>query len=282
MSSADQPHIPQREGKPQAAIFRSYYWREQDALLVTGDPQPIFNDLELHLLTLPESPDPLLIQMLHDALAAMSLYAVSRPRFENFAWTVSLTEPKMNLFVSGSRENDTVVGRVFTENVKDRENGLFHAQSLRPNSEVQNSNIEVEGLDVFSWVEKYCRLSDQNEIRFFTEQESSRGILLSPLVKREEPWMEKLEADSIFKLLDDAEAQDPLQFGLKPLTRHKLSFNCGCHLKRILNLVVPLFREAIDDLFQGEESVEVECPRCAAQYSVTLQVFLSHLDEMKG
>lgn len=52
------------------------------------------------------------------------------------------------------------------------------------------------------------------------------------------------------------------------LETRRFRFYCGCTLDRILPTLKAL-QEREEDLFQGEEALEVTCPRCAAIYRVT-------------
>ena len=52
------------------------------------------------------------------------------------------------------------------------------------------------------------------------------------------------------------------------LETRRFRFYCGCTLDRILPTLKTL-QDNKEDLFQGEEELEVTCPRCAAIYRVT-------------
>ncbi len=242
------------------AIFLNYHDRERNRLLVLGDPGHLCRELDLHHLAHGRSPDPLVRQLLYDGLAAMALYVVSRPRFDSFAWTVSLQEPRMNLFFGGSARDGTVVGRVFLKNVEPRDTNLFHAQASRPRSDVQHSSVPVEGLDIFGMVEQFCRQSDQQRIRFFHEPGGSRVVLAQAFSEADHETFDGLTPEEVF-------SADTLE-GVKLLVRREIGFRCGCHKDRVLEVIVPLYGGDIDDLFQGDPAIQVECPRCAAAYTV--------------
>ena len=47
-----------------------------------------------------------------------------------------------------------------------------------------------------------------------------------------------------------------------------LRFNCGCSREKILT-IVESWNERLDDLFHSDESIFIQCPRCASRYEVT-------------
>ena len=60
----------------------------------------------------------------------------------------------------------------------------------------------------------------------------------------------------------------PIWKNTRVLETRRFRFYCGCTLDRILPTLKTL-QDNREDLFQGEEELEVTCPRCAAIYRVT-------------
>ena len=52
------------------------------------------------------------------------------------------------------------------------------------------------------------------------------------------------------------------------LETRKFRFHCGCTLDRILP-ALGSWREQPEELFQGESEIIIQCPRCAAKFTVT-------------
>src|SRR2546427_970759 len=151
----------------EGAFFVHYLNRKRDVFLSFGDSRPIHRDLDLHLLSIGVSHDAFVLKLLKDGLSALALYQVSLPRFETFGWTISLQDPRVNLFFTGSARESAVVARAFLEGVQPASKNLFFTQVSRPFGELQTSSVEVEGTDVFSIVEQYAMKSDQQLIRYF-------------------------------------------------------------------------------------------------------------------
>ena len=86
--------------------------------------------------------------LLKELMAYFTLYMVARPWAEQHAWTVNLRTPAVaNLFVTGSSLTESVVGRVFTQDIKEpEENTLYSTQEemekLQQFTEQVNRNIK--------------------------------------------------------------------------------------------------------------------------------------------
>ncbi len=246
------------------SVFRTYLDREHDCLAVFGDPAPLHQDLDLHLLSCGIQLDPVMMRLLRDGLSAMALYLVSRPRFESFGWTVSLTDPRANLFFAGTQLENTVVGRVFLENIKTIPKSRFYAQIRRPFSPLQTSSLEVEGADMLWIVEQYCLKSDQQDARLF-RGDGERVALVSALPNVDREWFRGLESKEVFRL-ESAGAIDLVN-------ERTMAFRCGCDSEWIARALASMFGEAPESLFRGDMDVEAECPRCGATHRIARKTF---------
>jgi len=252
------------------ACFRTYFDRERDVLIAVGDPDPLVRDLELHLLASDITHDAFTTKRLRDGLSALALYMVCRPGFETSGWTISLQEPPLNLFFTGSAREETVVGRAFIEGVEPSGKNLFYAETGRDFGGRQRSAVDVEGSDVFRIVEQYCARSDQQSARFFFDGEggSSGGksvALLSSLPDADLEWFQAVGGEEIFSLVRDG--------SLKLISERRISFHCGCDTDRITKVVVDLYKDVPEDLFRGDPDVEAECPRCGTKHRISRQSF---------
>jgi len=246
------------------ARFLTYFNRERDVLIVGGDSGPLVRELELHLLASDIAHDAFTMKRLRDGLSALALYMMSRPGFETSGWTISLQEPPLNLFFTGSARDQTVVGRAFLEGVEPSRKNLFYAETSREFGDRQRSSVDVEGSDIFGIVEQYCARSDQQLARFFSYGEGDVA-LLSSLPGADQEWLQEVGGDEIFSLIRAG--------GLKLISDRRVSFLCGCDTDRITKIVVDLYRDDPEDLFRGDPAVEAECPRCGAKHSVSRQGF---------
>lgn len=246
------------------ALFRTYFDREKNALISRGNAKPIARDLEFHLLSIGADCDPGTLKLLKDGLAAMALYLVSRPRFESFGWTVSLQDPAINFFFGGSAREYTVVGRAFLEGVRAADSNRFFAQIARPFGDIHTSSVDVEGRDIFGIVEQYCRNSDQQLVRFF-HSEGDEEALLTALPDVDRAWFESVDGEAL-----QVRTGSP---GVSLISERQVSLRCGCDAGRISRVLAELYKEEPEELFRGDPSVEVECPRCGTKHLILREAF---------
>jgi molecular chaperone Hsp33 len=57
------------------------------------------------------------------------------------------------------------------------------------------------------------------------------------------------------------------------LETRRFRFHCGCTVDKILPILGG-WRERLDDLFEGAEFINIQCPRCAAKYRVTREMIV--------
>lgn len=248
----------------------SHYVRHRNASLAQADFGPIFEDYYLHLMQLDLRPAPEQDAMLKDALAALTLHLMSRPRAELSAWTINFHDPPLNLFVTGDSELGNVVGRLFTEDVKVSEQSLLYAQVTHPRTPQRQSTVEVHGRDVLRVAEQYYRRSEQLPARYFRMGGDAYAIVVAqPDIDL--PWFESLDAAAVARLDQEQE--------LGRLERRSYHFGCGCNLGTVLRVIVrSLGRDPIH-VFQGEGELRVKCPRCAGVFVIEPDVFARFLEE---
>ncbi|MEM7387701.1 MAG: disulfide bond chaperone, partial [Verrucomicrobiota bacterium] len=111
---------------------RSYFVRQRNALAIRCHFSPLYTDHYLHLMQHGIKLDPELDLLLKEALAAFTLHLVARPIRETIAWTLNFQDPLCNLFVTGGSLKQRVVGRVFTEDVKQGGENTFFSQIAVP------------------------------------------------------------------------------------------------------------------------------------------------------
>ena len=190
--------------RPEGGLeVRSYFVRGRNALLTRADFGDLYVDYYLHQGQLGAQHDPAHDELLKQALAAMTLHAASRPWSEAVAWTIHLQQPLLNLFVAGDNRRGTVVGQLFTENVKKDGRQLFMADVVRDRGESRRSAVEFPGGDVFRAVEEYYRQSEQRPARFF-QFGPEDFVFLSAQPQCDLAWLETLD-DAAMLTLDATE-----------------------------------------------------------------------------
>lgn len=246
--------------------------RHRNVLLVRGDLSPLFVDYYLHLADNHLKPAPEHDRLFKLALAAFALHCASRPRFEHLAWTISLQDPRLNLFLAGDNEDCTVTGRIFTENVREAEKNVFYSDLMpRRGAEKRRSVVNFDGADLFRAGEHYYATSEQRPARYFELGEDRFAMLISH-PDCDEQWLRKVDLAGVRAV---AETET-----VAPIERRAYRWDCGCTQQKIMGALAPAARDDVDGLFGDEESIHVQCPRCAAAHIVTreaMEAFLAHV-----
>lgn len=252
---------------------RSYFVRERNALATRADFGPLYVDHYLHLMQhgmrLEEDVD----QVLKDALAALALHLASRPWDEDTAWTVNFQKPRFNLFVTGNSHVESVTGRAFTKDVKASTSNRFIAQTRTENSDLRQSVVEFSGTNFFAIVEGFFHQSEQRTARFFRYSEETI-VMITAQPDCDEEWLAQLNDEAI-RTLDQTET-------LSLLEKRSYRFHCGCDLDRILPTMASLTKSLVDDLYQGDDVVTIQCPRCGARFPLARTQLESYLDTPDG
>jgi len=240
---------------------RCYFVRGRNALAVRADFGPLYLDHYLHLMQHGLKSSPAHDTLLKDALAACALHLASRPRSEASAWTIHFATPPMNLFVTGDNNAGNVVGRVFTENVREDQQNLFISQTTDFPKEPQRSVTEFAGNTIFPIVERYYAKSEQRLARFFNHAEED-FVFITAQPDCDEDWLRGLDDDAV-RSLDGDEDLSLLE------TRH-YRHHCGCTLERFLPTLQGL---GADEVFADDDAIRIDCPRCAAKFDITRELF---------
>jgi len=263
-SSSFAPHLS-------STVVTLDFVRHRNVMLVQADLSPLFVDYYLHLSDHGLKHQPEYEALLRRGLVAFTLHCASRPRHEHLAWTISLQQPRVNLFYSGDNEDCLVTGRVFTENVREAEHNVFYSELVpKRGAEKRRSVVSFEGTDLFGAAETFYAQSEQRLVRFFDLGEDKYALLISH-PDCDENWLRQITGAGV----GDLARQETLA---RIESRHYQWF-CGCTQQKILGALAPLARADMQDLFGGSETIHVQCPRCAAKHSLTREVMEAFLAE---
>jgi len=247
------------------AEIRCYFVRHRNCLLVRGGFSDLYMDYYLHLMQHEIKHAEPLDVMLKEAVAGMTLHLASRPHDEICAWTIHLNDPLLNLFVSGGTKTGRVIGRIFTDDVRDTGKSLFITQTTRFGLQPQQSMIEFEGTDMLSAIEQFYTQSEQRLTRIF-RLPNEDFVQISAEPDADEQWLTQLtEADVLS--LDQMEQ-------LSLLEARKYVFDCGCTMDRMFPMLSRMLPEDLDFIF-ADGVAKVTCPRCGAKFSPTRADFES-------
>ncbi|MBQ1961406.1 MAG: Hsp33 family molecular chaperone HslO [Akkermansia sp.] len=242
------------------ATVQSIFVRHRNCLLLRADMSPLFVDYYLNLMQHGHRNAETEDSVFKDLLAFFTLHLVSRPWQEYHAWTLNARTPSLaNYFVSGSSLTEDVIGRVFTEGVKEPERNMLYAQNLRTGKEPQTSVIVLPDGAVSSWVEEFYRQSEQREARAFDLGQDVYALVAAQ-PGADYDWLTELTPDQVARIAETEET--------KVLETRKFTFRCGCTLQKILPTIQAMQKD-FDDLLAEQGYLEASCPRCGAVYKIT-------------
>ena len=245
---------------------RCYFVRHRNALAVRGNFGPVYMDHYLHLMQHQIRTNPDNDQKLKDALAGIALHLASRPWDEVSAWTIHFSDPLMNLFVTGNSNEGNIIGRTFTEGIRDDKRNLFITQINNFPKEPRRSAIDFKAsASIFQIIQEYYKQSEQRLVKFFNYSEEE-FVFISAQPECDEDWLLSLNNETIRSLDKDEE--------LSLLEKRHYSYRCGCTKERIINALATASK---DEVLGNKESVNIECPRCAA----ITTIFAKDFDQIK-
>jgi molecular chaperone Hsp33 len=240
--------------------IESVFVRHKNALVLRGQFTPLYTDYYLHLMQhgIRHAAD--LDQMLKDSLAMLVLHLVARPWSETIAWTVNLRSPRVNLFVTGGSVQESITGRIFTEDIREPNHNLFYSQTTSPKlTEPHVSTMEASGIDPLAWLAQFYDLSEQRPARAF-RLDDENFALVTAQPDCDMTWFETLDANAISNIETTQET--------KLLETRRFHFHCPCTLEKILPILGG-WKNRLDELFGNEDLILLQCPRCAAKYPVS-------------
>lgn len=237
----------------------SIFVRHRNCLLLRAQFTPIYTDYYLHLMEHKLRHPSDLDAQLKDLLAVLTLHLAARPWAETIAWTVSQRAPRVNFFATGSSTFENVTGRLFTRDVKEPATNLLYSQTSVSGQEPRTTTVDLDSNDPIDWIERYYSQSEQRPAKCFRlDDENYALVAAQPGYDAE--WFAELDREKAARITDDEQT--------KVLETRMFHFSCGCSKERILP-TLSAWKEKPGELFQGEDYVTVNCPRCGARYEVT-------------
>jgi redox-regulated HSP33 family molecular chaperone len=249
---------------------RTYFVRKRNALVARADFSGLFVDYYLHQGQLGMHHAPFHDGMFKEALAALTLHCASRPWNETMAWTLHFQRPLLNLFVTGDNTRGTVIGQIFTDEVKDLGRNAFFADVVKEGRPLRRSSVEFTTAEVFRAVETYYARSEQRPARYFVHG-ADDFVMVSAQPDCDLEWIELL-TDGGIRALDRNEQ-------LRLLESRRYRWFCGCSHQRMMEALEPVMKSDPSGLFGGEASLRMRCPRCGRRHLITRESMEAFLAE---
>lgn len=261
-SSAMPESTPVNPADPGLEV-RTYFVRTRNVLLARAEFSQLYVDYYLHLSDHSMRPLPEHDAIFKRALAGFVLHAASRPWNETIAWTVNFQDPLLNVFITGDNHDGSVTGRVFDENVKQLPSSVFYCDVVRDREQKRRSAVEFSGRDPLVAAEVFYAQSEQRKGRYFQTADEDFALAV------EHPdcdlaWLNALTTERI----EEVDRTEEVAL----LERRIFRWHCGCNQQRMLEVLAPVFRTEPEELFAGDEKLEMRCPRCGARHLITREM----------
>ena len=253
---------------PQGLEVRTHFVRDRNALVARADFGELYVDYYLHQGQHGYQHLPSHDGLIKEALAALTLHCASRAWNETSAWTIHFQKPLLNLFVTGNNPKGTVVGQLFTDEIKDTGHNLFLADVVRGKDQPRRSAVEFEGSEPFRAVERYYAQSEQRPARYFRHG-LEEFVMVSAQPGCDMPWFDALDDEAI-RAIDQRET-------LSLLEERRYRWECGCTQERMLAVLAPIMRSTPEELFGDEALLRMSCPRCGARHTITRETLEAYI-----
>ncbi len=250
-------------GRYNAAVVRCFLDLDRDVSIARGRFDRLFSAYRKHARKWIAPPGEAVETMMVNALAAATLDLALRPPDEFTAWTLNIKDPPLNFFCCGDNAEFIVTGRVFTRDVQTADSSRLFMESQRPKRKPAQSSVDVDGLDVLDIFGQFYDRSEQLPSRFHRAPDDE-FFLIRGLPQVDQEWLRGLDVQKAVKYLDAEFTQTDERI---------YRFRCGCNFKTILKVVRGMYKDNAEELFLGEEKVEVSCPRCGRRWWLSRKEF---------
>jgi len=258
MSSSSQSDHP-----TEGILVRNHFVRGRNVLIAEADFTGLFNEHAAHLNAFSLDVPDWQIEIFQPFLAGFTLHAASRPRNEVLAWTIHFQEPHLNTFLTGDTELSTVAGRTFAEGLRDEDSNMFYQEQVVRGKPLHRSIVPFEGTSPKGTIEFYYAQSEQRPGKFVHLGEN-RYALVTAHPDFDPVWFRNL-ADGDVAGLEHTET-------LAPLETRRYRWFCGCNHGKIVDILANPMRSDPEGLFGNDETITVNCPRCAARYRISREI----------
>ena len=236
---------------------RTYFARGRNALVARGDFSELFAAWYLHRMDHGIVVPAAMEDTGREALAALTLHCAGRPWKEACAWTVKFPDPRVNIFAAGDNNTGIVIANLQTDDLQAVDKGMFYADVVEGVKPPRRSVVDFRENSFLRAVEIFYSQSEQRAVRFFWHGDEDL-VMVAAQPECDEEWLAGLDDHSIRSLDRDEE--------LSLLEKRYYSFRCGCNQDRMLDFMMPVFKRQADELFHGDPSITVVCPRCGARH----------------
>jgi len=240
--------------------YHRYLWPEHGLLVVRGNLAEVLICRQLyeerHGISAAEGPGAASLIRL---MGAAGLAAVSLTRRESWGWSVTLAGQGFGLFCAVEPEG--MLCCRMPEAPVDRSAVVLQRQ--RAGGALVQSNIEPPSDDPRDVVQAYFTQVEQIATRVALGGDD--GVLVQVLPEGDLSVMDGMDDAGVIERVDQALEAGQLKHSEEVL----LFYECRCDDEMILQMITSLPAAQRRELWDDEEELQVDCPRCGRRYTLT-------------
>jgi hypothetical protein len=243
------------------AKYRRYLLKGTNLLVVRGGIAPVISGMHVynsrHNIAPPQED---LKSLINELLASTALCAVSLADRESWGWSLSFKGMKAGFF-AGIEPEGMICLRILGA---DGERASCLIQRQKAGLPLTQSFIKPRTQSPRDAVEQYFSEVDQTKTRMVI-REDGEGVLVHSFPGGNFNAVKELNADELFAFIDSSiEKGDAKDAG-----EVFIFYECRCSEEMISRMVENMNESDRRDLFGDLQRLEIECPRCGRQYTVT-------------
>ncbi len=242
------------------ASFKRYLDGDNGLLLVRGDMGPILPGMRAYNARhniAPLAPD--LEPAALELLCATALAAVSLAERESWGWSIAFPGKTSGFFVGVEPEGMMCI----RARESDGDKALGMLQRQRPKAPMTQSYFEPRSVSPVDTIQQYFEEVEQTRTRLVVRGDGA-GVLVHALPDGDFSKVSNLTNDALFDFVDDALEKTER----KEVGEVILFYECRCSPEVITQMIDRMESGQRADLFGELAAVEVECPRCAREFTV--------------
>lgn len=243
------------------AKYKRYLIEDANLLVVRGGIAPAMNGMYAYDSHHGIAPPPeQLKSLIQELLAATALAAVSLAERESWGWSLTLEGMDIGFFVGVEPEGMICLRLREAET----HNASVMVQRQKAALPMTQSHISPRTQSPRDMVEQYFSEVDQTKTRLEIKADGD-GLLAHALPGGNFDVVRHLGAEELFGYVDRAIGSGRI----KELGEVLLFYGCRCSEEMIIRMIDALTESDRRDLFGDLLQVDIECPRCGRNYTVS-------------
>jgi hypothetical protein len=243
------------------AKYKRYLMHGEGLLVVRGSVEPVISGMRVYNSRYEIAPPSTILEpVVCDLLSAAALSALSLSDRESWGWSLTFKGMQAGFFVGLEPEGMMCLRVLPAESDK----GSVLVQRQKAGFPMTQSHLEPRSESAFSVAEQYFSEVVQTATRLATGTDGE-GMLVQALPGGTFETVRDLGPEGLFNLVDGA-----IEAGTAKAAGEVLLFyECRCSEEMISGLIGKMKAADREDLFGELPHINVECPRCGREYTVT-------------